>query len=250
MPISLSIADNEDGTGAVATIAGSGVTSTNALYRAHFLGIDGPLVWGLVDSRTGDGNITVSTGPMRAYWLWYVKNTAGSTISVSEIVLQALTDTTYTGVRTRIREGIAAKLALLDLDQIDSTRIYQLQDSKDLRWNTPGVIVMPDVTADSHVSGTNIRDDIGYPFTVLMVDSADFIGSNAPTDKWDLWREKVDRAFRNQRISGVNEVYTCDIEPGRMPAVAPGEDIDKLYLSARVALTIRAFAREPRGINV
>src|SRR5215831_5694130 len=75
MAISLTITDNLDGTGGVATITGSNPASTNTLYSAPFPGIGDKTmveqVWTLVGTRTGDGTIPIpsATVPL-GYYLW------------------------------------------------------------------------------------------------------------------------------------------------------------------------------------
>jgi hypothetical protein len=166
--------------------------------------------------------------------------------------MQALTDADYASIRTRIVDAIADKLALVNLAEIGTTKIYKLNTEDDPAQSWPGAVILRDFMPDQHLGGTNVRDDIGYPVTILLQDRADFIGNSITneTPKWDLWREKVDKAFRNQRLSGVDEVYTCLIEPGRRPATEPGAETPKIYLSTRVSLVVRALTRETRGIEV
>lgn len=242
MAVTVIITDNEDGTGGVATIAGSAVGSTNTLYRALFDGVDGlPLNWVPIDSRTGDGTID-AVGPNRSYLLWYVKSVDGLTTSVSPVVLQALTDPEYAALRTRIITAIRDRVLLLDLQDIAPTKVLIRNSVDDPAQSFPSLIIVRDAVPDQMLGGTNARDDIGYPVQLLCQDQGNW-GHNAPMAKWDLWREKIDDAFRNQRLPGVTEVYTCTIEPAVV-----AEPIPKLYAGTAVALTVRAIARKTRGI--
>lgn len=248
MAITLTIADAEDGTGGTATISGTAVGSTNTLYRAHFQGLDGvPLAWETVGSRSGDGTIAAST-PVRNYYLWYVKNVDGSTTTVSQIVLQALTDKTYTSVRTRALQAVVDRAKLLDLEEIGSRKVLLLAHEDEIAVEYPALLVLRDVVPDTYLGGTNIRDDVGIPIQLILQDKA-ALGANMPVAKWDLWWEKINRGFRNQRLPGVNEVYNCTIEPGRGALDPKTNEVKKIYAGAVAVLTIRAVSREVRGIQ-
>ena len=63
-------------------------------------------------------------------------------------------------------------------------------------------------------------------------------------------RELAERALRNQRLSGVTEVYTCLVEPARFaPRRDPNGPLPPAYQSMVSAFTVRAMSREVRGIQ-
>jgi hypothetical protein len=75
--ITLSVRDNGDGSGAVATIAGSVGGSTNTVYVASLnpvTGLAGPFV--AHGSRTGDGPVSLALAP--GTWLGYDSDASGS----------------------------------------------------------------------------------------------------------------------------------------------------------------------------
>lgn len=74
----LTIADNANGTGAMAAIAGSTAGSTNAVYVAAALGVAGSASGAITGTRSGDGQValTLSDG---LYAAWCVSTLAGQT---------------------------------------------------------------------------------------------------------------------------------------------------------------------------
>lgn len=242
MALTVTIADNLDGTGGVATVAGSTVGSTNTLYRAEFRGHAGPSLFASAGTRTSDGTITLSTGPMRTFYLWYVKSVSGAVESVSPVVCQALTDESYEAVRTRLIAAVIDTLKLLGLEGIDDSAIVFRADEQDPCQQWPAAMVLFDPTPDVYAGGTNIRDDLGYGIKVAFQDRSDR-RSGANVDKWARWRELGERAFRNQRLTGVSESVTCFIEPSVTADPAP-----PIYEQVVSSFTIRAVCREVRGI--
>lgn len=69
----LALADNADGTGAVATISGSSPGSSNAVYTSPVPSGSGALTWSLGGTRTGDGNVSLSLAD--GYYLAYCLST-------------------------------------------------------------------------------------------------------------------------------------------------------------------------------
>jgi hypothetical protein len=74
----LAIADNHDGTGATAAIAGSTPGSTNAVYVAAALGLAGSAPGTLTGTRSGDGSLALGL-ENGLYAAWCVSTLAGQT---------------------------------------------------------------------------------------------------------------------------------------------------------------------------
>jgi hypothetical protein len=102
MPLTLTITDNADGTGGVATV--SGASGTVTVYKSTVTG-GKPGSFASAGSRSGNGTVNVTgTGN----YLWY----AGQTAEVSTVVYQALTSTdSTTPVIERIADKLVARLA-------------------------------------------------------------------------------------------------------------------------------------------
>jgi hypothetical protein len=113
--ITLTVADNADGTGGVATMAGSlDPSDGNNLYAAKWTGVLGSLPpWQVVGSRTGDGTFTIVGWQGRYAWeVW--SSTTGST-AVSNVVYQPLTnqnavDSVLNDVLDQVVAGLGAVL--------------------------------------------------------------------------------------------------------------------------------------------
>jgi hypothetical protein len=106
----------------------------------------------------------------------------------------------------------------------------------------PGVIVSPWGSEQMDASqGTNLKDDVEYPVCISIV-AANDQRLTAHLGRYLLWRQCMSRAFRNQPLSGVDEVLTCLVEPGQV--VLPDAFLRGLYHSA---LLLRFVSRESRG---
>ena len=137
-------------------------------------------------------------------------------------------------------------------DEIRTLKMPGLPDAQviaqKLPWHEgedlPACIVstwQPETMAPS--KGTNLRDDIGYPVHVSFVS----VGGRqeALTYKHPrmlLWRQQVARHFRNQRLTGVSEIWQCLIEPAN--TFLPAEFLRNVDHSQ---LTVRCMSREHRG---
>lgn len=72
---------------------------------------------------------------------------------------------------------------------------------------TPGVIVTPPLRMSINpAAGTNQRDDYAYPVLCQIVDK-DGGDRSANLHTYLKWREQIARAFQQQTLSGVSDVY-------------------------------------------
>lgn len=249
----LAIADNGDGTGGVATISGGDSGSTHTVYSQL---VDGELgtaaSWTARGSRTGNGTITLSPAPTadKYYW-WHAKATSSGGTAVSNLVYQNITSGAL-AVHYQCLVATQARIQGLSLSGIANGSILvqkvpvapsDLWGASPKTYQFPGILITPlgseRMAADE---GTNVRDDVGYPVVVSILD-ADNRHATANHARNLLWRQKIARAFRNQRLPGVSEIIRAVIEPGPVIDIAKwGEN----YFHS--ALTIRFTSREVRGI--
>jgi len=163
-----------------------------------------------------------------------------------------------------ILEAVHTKIVQLSLTAIPAANI-QLAKTEHFRETVepglPGIHVMPAPVETILVNeGTTCRDDIGYPVTVLMMDSdRQDTGSGLPADaipgtqdqehRFDEklhWRQKIRKAFINQRLTlatGYPNVLRCTIEP--LEVVRRND-----WLEANIwigGLVVRCWTREDRG---
>lgn len=245
MALAFTITDNGDGTGGVCAVTGSG-GGTNSLYYASFDGSHGSYSWTLVGSRSGDGNITIaSPSPVPlGYYLWQVINVTAGVTTVGPVVLGNLTDAT-TAVHYRILEAVRVGVNACALSGIPSAQVHRVWLPRVLEGlvTYPAVLICP-AGAETDVSQLVGRDDVGYPVLVALVDKQQADNAaNMPRNL--LWRQKVARYFRWQRLAGVTEVQLpTQIIPDQV--VIPEAFAKNLFMSA---ILFRFISREPRGLT-
>jgi hypothetical protein len=239
MTLSLAITDNADGSGGIATLAGTS-GATVALYATPFTGTFGPLAWSLIASRTGDGSINVDPAPGIGYYLWYAQLTSNPN-NVSNIVYQALTSGTQS-VHYRCLTAVAAQITALSLAGIPSSQIA-------VRWlprtfdgveTLPLIAVVP-LGKEGQPGVLTGVDDIEYPVVVAIVDAGQQAFQASLAGRL-LWRQSIFRTFRHQRLTGVPEIITTDVDPDFV--VSP-ELFAKNYFVSAIKFMFRS--REARG---
>lgn len=241
----LSIADNEDGTGAVATVADATVGTTNTVYYQTFVGQVGSGAWTNGGSRTGNGTVSLSLST--GHYLAHVKSVSGDSAAASAVSYFVVTSTTeaisyqcLTAAQTRIRA--------LTLDDVASASIVvkKLPLERVKRNDTltlPMILITP-ARETTPESGVTTHDDYGHGVMVTIIDDDNQESTLAANlNKYQLWREKIMHAFRNQRLAGVSSVHTARIEP-HDPVIPPAWRAG-LFASA---LLIRFMSRETRGM--
>lgn len=235
----LAIADNADGTGATATITGA---ATGATVEVFTVAVDDDFssqtaVSG--GSRSGNGTVSLDLDP-GPYWAFAVA-TLGGASAVSNIVYFFAT-TGDDATHQRILEAVQSTIRNLSLSGIDSANVLVRATPWDRNLTKPCVVIAPLQEQMPANEGTNTKDQIGYG---VIVTFAKATNEDVTTSRNAFleWRRRAAAAFRNQRLSGVSEVYRCTIEP--LPVLL-GSAFDKgLDLGGFV---IRALAYEARGL--
>ena len=243
---SMTIADNGDGTGAVATISGTLTNSINTVYTQLVESIWSPPLWQTSASRVGDGTIELTLAP--GHYLGYcLAEIDGGTVCGTTIYFTATAGTQ--SVKTRILVAVQTRLQSLNLSGIALASII-VKKLPIARYLAPtGTIAMPaaiiaDVAAeDMPAKGTCQLDDVDYPIQVTLaeVDNQEStVEANHPQHA--LWRQQIERAFRFQRLPGVPEIINCLVQPS---APIDQQAWAKNYYAS--ALTLRFTSRETRG---
>ena len=105
----------------------------------------------------------------------------------------------------------------------------------------PRVIVSgPGTETQNATAGTVTKDELGYPVVVSLIQKSNR-DQTSNHDRLLLWREKVNREFRQRALPNVSEVFTCRVEPAQIihpEAFRRGVD--------HSALVLRFFTREAR----
>lgn len=239
----LSVADDGDGSATV-TVAGSSAGSTNTVYYATWDGTAGPLgSWTSGGNRTGDGTISVASGT--GLFLWYVVSSLNDQSVASDPIYQVVTNGTD-AILEQILVAAQSRIRSLSLTDVANASVIIQKKPANRKFaasDYPAVVIAP-LGPESMIatSATNKHDDVGYPVAAIVVDN-DNQDQTANRDRNLLHRERIAKAFRNQRLPGVSEVYTCQIEPGNI--------IDPSWFDAGVSISsmvLRFFARENRGV--
>lgn len=106
----------------------------------------------------------------------------------------------------------------------------------------PGIVVCPYGSESMSPSeGVNRRDDVGYPvlISVFQNDNEDLITN---LNRYLLWRQKIARFFRNQKLAGVTEIIKTVANP--LPVLLPDAFTRGVWHSA---ISFRFISREVRG---
>jgi hypothetical protein len=225
MPLSLVIADNADGSGGAATIAGSDIGSANSLFCAGFGGATGPLSWIAAGARTGDGAIAVASPgsvPL-GYYMWHAMGTVGGTAAFASY-FRALTDASAQSVMDRVLTAVVQQIQALNLSGIQSINIVR----KWLRRKLETAGQVPQIQV--------------VPVAIIAIDKQNQDYTANQTRNL-LWRQQLLRAFRFQRLSGVDEIINC--VPGQQSIVDKAAFDANLFVTL---VTLRFISREPRGV--
>jgi hypothetical protein len=242
----LAMSDNADGTGGAATISGGDAGSTHTVYSQTVDGELGTDSWTSRGSRAGNG--TVNVAPGNGYYWWKVVAGSSGGESVSNLVYQPMTSGTD-AVYERILTGVLSRIQGLALDGVANANIvirkvaWDRDTGSGKAYAYPSIQLSPGVRETiNSLAGTNDKDDIGYP---VLVSILDLDNQNQTTNRARnlLWREKIVKAFRNQRLPGVTEVFNCVVEPN---AVVHAENwLNQNLWTSFVVL--RFTSREARG---
>ena len=154
----------------------------------------------------------------------------------------------------QILQSVKQRIQELDLTGIGENSIVILKVFNDreltLTAKVPGIALFPlgPETMDA-TAGTVCKDDIGYPVGVIMVDSETSGDTGNADQDYNIdnkyhWRQEIRRRFFHQRLTGVDSVYTCMVEP--LPIVDEvdwSQNYGSLWVST---LLLRFISRELR----
>lgn len=208
MSLTLTVVDDADGDGATATIAGSVVGSTNTV---SVQAADGE-TWTEIGERTGDGTLALALDP--GYYWAKCDSVSGGNTTVSNVVRFGVT-TAGQSVHERILDAVRAEIqgmvtaGLLPGLRAEQVHRKMVPDDKAVMF--PAVFITPEA-AETFTVVTNLRDDIGYPAVVYLANrnAKEYTAGLPP---FLLWRHRIIRRFRTQRLTAVREVFGCTIEP-------------------------------------
>lgn len=242
MTLALSFTDGGNRTATFAVTGTGGLPVT--VYAQQVMGFPPANGWAVQGSRTGDGSV----GPVALneghYWFSAATSTAWSA------PLYGVVTSGLQPILTRLREVVAARLALLALPGISTDRIYQQKfwDDRNLMYPYAAVALFAGgPLQETYVDGTNAKSDWGKPVYVILADRK---GDNDPsTSRIENWRERSIRAFDHQRLPGIPEGYQSIVEPGPILDVARDPNDAPIMGTDFSRFIVRLTSREPRGLG-
>lgn len=221
MPLSVSFADNQDGTGATATVAGTAGASVS-VRTARVTGDTWPApAWSDPITRVGDGTLAVPL-PVGSYFGY-----AATATEATPPTVFGVTDATAAAplaVATLCRDAVAARLALLSLPGCKKVHQNTFLESANKDW--PCLVLSMDGLHETEEAGLDGLDLIGHPVRVSICDTMDLRDKVKLRERYEPWRQKISDAFRWQKLPGVSANYNhttvehLDIADPRNPSYA------------------------------
>ena len=238
----LSVVDVGNGT-ATATIAGSSALSANVVWT---LKVDNDFIsgstWTNSGNRTADGDVTLTLAD-GLYWVHVISTLNSQCASSNWAYLRVSSG--VESVFLQCASAVQSRIRSLSLADITSGEII-IRKREWLKGTPkpPKIIIVPQTEAMPPRAGTNDKDDVTYPITIVMlragnqnIELADGMSEQL------LWREKIARAFRNQRLPGATTVQICHVTPG---GIWPDAALKAMYDGQ--SLTVNCISREIRGV--
>lgn len=248
----ITVTNNGDGTATVAISNSTGGT-TNTVY---YVPIDNQwgdaLTWTNGGNRTGNGNVTVTTG--RGVFWFYVASTDGSNSMASNIA-QKWISTSVESVWNQILDAVQARVRALNLTGISSSRVIVLtqldaEKVREVNDSTGGVVIAPAGAETYPDGGPTTKDRILYPVVVagIVVANMDSGRTNAQMrtfrETWLLHRQRIRQSLHMQGlVTPEQTVVTARARP--LPAI---DDRAWKAMNLLSPLLIEFESREQRGI--
>lgn len=211
MPLVLTIADHGDGTGVTASVSGSAAGSTNQFnYLLAPQTTFAPPQWQSAGSIVGDGSFSIALNPNYAWF--YVQNTNGSIVSVSNIVYSQISWNTDS-VLYRCLTAVQAQLQTVAFSGLppSSIQVRYLPRALEEIDTWPLLCIAP-IGQEVNPPYLTGLDEVDEPFTVALIvpQNANY---NANLRQNSKWREQVNRRLRNQRLPGIPEMLWTEQLP-------------------------------------
>lgn len=236
--VTLSVADQEDGTGATATVSAGAAGATNTVYISPWSGSLIQAAWTEAGERTGNGTIdlTLDEG---LYWSVCLSVATDGSGTLSDLVGFRVSDG-LDPIHYRICVAVKEKIQALSLPDIDAAKVKVLK----LPWNvrneigTKGIVVSP--VRETNKPADNHRDDIAWGVQVAFLRAVNEASGADAAMKHSLKnRQLVELAFSDKLLAGVDEVYETTVEPASVyvpPGFESQYDIGILLIRAKTQL--------------
>lgn len=242
----LAVTDNADGTGAEATISDTDSGDTTIVYTQHINDDLSDGTWRFAGSRTGDGTVELDLAP--GHYFVLAKTVTDNGYATSPVVHLVVTDGAD-AVQVAILEAAKARIELLALDGVESVVIQKKLNERVIgagkEFALPAVMLAPLTEASPANAGLNELDDVTYTVAcVIFTADNQTTAITAGDEAHILWRQKISKAFRNQRLPGVPSVIRAEVQPGEITPDEPWKD--GWFASA---LLLKFVSRQDRGLT-
>lgn len=232
MAVTLSVADQQNGGGVIATVTGSGTITVD-----YYVGGSG---WETLGSRSGSGTVSGTvTQPGR---LWFVARTSTEVSTIQPVAVtrnsQAIYDLCLEAVKDTVQLAIDGG-SLSWLEGTDRQRTLRVDA---IKVDQPCAVICP-ANPNMEVV-TNERDQLTYPCNVFIIntESNQADDDESVTIPYHLINERVRRLFSQQRLSGVTQVDVCRVVLGNHL-----EWQQARYEQVQSIITVNCLTREQRG---
>lgn len=206
MPLTLTVADNQDGTGAVATISGGDLGETYTVYtQAMRVTAGTATTFTSSGTRSGNGTVSLTLDP-GSYWC-YASGEVSGTVAVSGMVYTPVSDNAKS-VHERCMDAIEARIQALTMADSINDRIYKRLLPTETVVQAPCIFLT--LEGEQEQDGEpqlNARDTVILPVRVQIADR-NHQDYDSPRGKYLRWREQLLRALRSQRLN-VAECINC-----------------------------------------
>jgi hypothetical protein len=209
----LTLVDDQDGSGATATIADSTAGSTNAVYTARWQGGFVNPAFTSAGSRSGDGSLALSI-PDGYHWAYVLSTKAGEDGVVS--AMGAIRTTSgEDSLWQQCLDAIVAKIQAIGLDGIPSERVYPRKIPLDRDTVKPCCLVAP-IKEAAITPVFSTTDQIPFDFQVALERAS----NQSLTDEIESFtynRQRIINAFLPTTDTGlpaVDEVISVQVIPG------------------------------------
>lgn len=145
-----------------------------------------------------------------------------------------------------IEGSIIDKLKMLKLPEVDQ-KVYSFQNFDwTLQSEFPCIQVTSVDLSEAEKAGTNLADEIHYPYRVIFIDM------KSPTDhtqkaKYQHWRQSIYRAFRNQPLLGLAYVKQVLVTPLAITPKPPDNEALGYFFTG---FNFEVSTSDPRGWGV
>lgn len=206
--------DNEDGSGGIFTVEGTGVSANNTVHVSRFHGSNTSRNFVVIGSRTGNGPINYA-GELGAY-IAIVVSVDGPVVSVSNPICFRMTDGTlslYERVLEAVREYMMS-LALPGVPTDPDQHVIAKMGAKLkalLANGNEGVYYLP--TAEQISGADNSFASVSFPVNVIFVLKA---GHRMRTGLSELLlaREDANLSLSDVPLPDLPEIHTVNAVPG------------------------------------